>query len=132
MPLSDNVNVSASGAVLHTSNVYNAEYTEIDYDPPQATPKPDYSGYALLSQTEARQKADAALSAKYAHFFISAIASVSCRFIGEGQGDPYFGENYYDFTYFDADNRMQFSCIVNGYTGKILYLFGNLPGEGNG
>ena len=62
----------------------------------------------------------------------AAIASVSCRFFGEGQGDPYFGGNYYDFTYFDADNRMQFSCIVNGYTGKILYLFGNLPGEGNG
>ena len=55
---------------------------------------------------------------KDAHFSGAAIACVSCRFFGEGQGDPYFGENYYDFTYFDADNRMQFSCIVNGYTGK--------------
>ena len=120
-----------SGKVIYTSNVYNAENTEIDYNPPQATAKPDHSNDTLLSQSEAREKADAALSQKYADFSGAAFSNVTCRFSGEGNDDPFFGENHYQFDYY-VDGKPIYSCIVNGYTGKILYLSGSQPGEGNG
>lgn len=120
-----------SGKVIYTSNVYNAENTEIDYNPPKATAKPDHSNDTLMSQSEARQKADAALSRKYAAFSSSSFSSVDVHFYGDGKGDPTFGDNYYQFDYFVNGNHA-YSCMVNGYTGKILYIFGNQPGEGNG
>ncbi|MBQ9264593.1 MAG: SH3 domain-containing protein [Clostridia bacterium] len=120
-----------SGKAVYTSNVYNAENTEIDYNPPKATAKPDHSKDTLMSQSEARKKADAALRKKYAAFSGTTFSSVTCHFYGDEQGDPTFGENYYQFDYY-VNGNATYSCIVNGYTGKILYLYGDQPGEGNG
>ncbi|MBQ9307177.1 MAG: hypothetical protein IJ229_04550 [Clostridia bacterium] len=121
---------AASGKAVYTNNVYQAEYTEIDYNPPEVTESVDHTGETLLSESSARAKADAALSTKYPDFAHASFSQVQSRFHGTGEGDS-FGENYYQFDYFE-DGIYTYSCYVNGYTGKILYLFGHLPDEGNG
>ena len=122
---------AASGDVLYTSNEYNSDLTEIDYDPtPEPTPRPMGTD---MGESAARQKADAALESAYPEFDISSIDWVRCKYFGLDEEDgSSWDKPYYQFDYFTEEGDAIYCAVVNAYTGKILYTFGSLPGEGNG
>lgn len=120
-----------TGEVLYTSNQYNSDLTEIDYDPtPEPTPRPIGTD---MGESAARQLADAALESAYPEFDISSIDWVRCKYFGLDEEDgSSWDKPYYQFDYFTEEGDAIYCAVVNAYTGKILYTFGSLPGEGNG
>ncbi|MBE5775936.1 MAG: hypothetical protein E7326_00335 [Clostridiales bacterium] len=122
---------AATGDVLYTSNKYNSDLTEIDYDPtPAPTPRPVGTD---MGESAARQKADAALENAYPEFDIAGIDWVRCKYYGLDEEDgTSWDKPYYQFDYFIEDGDSPYCAVVHAYTGEILYLFGSLPGEGNG
>lgn len=118
---------AATGEVLYTSNQYNSDLTEIDYDPtPEPTQKPEGE---RMGESAARQIADEALRGRYPEFEGTSISYVRCQLQEE---DFSFDTPHYQFDYFTEDGDSPYCVIVHAITGKILYIFGSLPGEGNG
>lgn len=115
-----------SGKVLYHTDVWNPADTEIDYSEPE--PTPDYSGSEKISQSRARSIADSTLARKYPEFAGAEITSVSEKLKTEGGS---FETPYYQFDYF-INGQLAYTCIVHAVTEKILYTFGDLPGEANG
>lgn len=115
-----------SSHVLYHTDVWQSANTEIEYVTP--TPVPDYSGNERISQAAARSIADAALAGKYPDFSGATFSSVSVRLSEEGFG---FEPPYYQFDYY-VNDVYAFSCIVHAITEKVLYTWGDLPGETNG
>ena len=119
----------ATGEVLYTSNQYNSDLTEIDYDPtPEPTPRPMGTD---MGESAARQIADAALKRSYPEFDPAQIDWVRCIYYDLDSSGGW-DKPYYQFDYFSEDGDMQYEIMVHAYTGNILYMFGGLPGEGNG
>ncbi|MBR0319867.1 MAG: hypothetical protein IIX10_02315, partial [Clostridia bacterium] len=115
--------------VLYTSNQYNSDLTEIDYDPtPEPTPRPEGTD---MGESAARQIADGALRSSYPEFDIGNIDWVRCIYYDLDSSGGW-DKPYYQFDYFTADGDMAYEVMVHAYTGSILYIFGGLPGEGNG
>ena len=118
-----------TGEVLYTSNQYNSDLTEIDYDPtPEPTPRPEGED---MGESAARQIADGALRSSYPEFDPGQIDWVRCIYYDLDSSGGW-DKPYYQFDYFTADGDMAYEVMVHAYTGSILYIFGGLPGEGNG
>lgn len=115
-----------SGSVLYHTNVWNSADTEIDYSEPEATP--DYSGAELISESRARSIADSTLTRKYPEFAGAGITSVNAQL---DYDDGAFETPHYQFDYF-INGQLAYTCIVHAVTEKVLYTYGDIPGEVNG
>lgn len=115
-----------TGEVIYTANTWDPLLTEIDYSTP--TPAPVYESTVLIGKDAARAIADDALRGKYPDFASASISHVNERFSEDGRS---FEPPYYTFDYY-VDGEFIYSAVVHGYTGRVLYLVGGLPGEGNG
>lgn len=92
---------------------------------PQVTAEPEQE----LSQSAARSRADQYLAGRYPDFSGAQIASVRCRYATE---DGSFDTPYYQFDYFTADGQLAYEIMIHAPSGRVLYVYGDLPGEGNG
>jgi len=116
-----------NGAVLYHSDVGDASMTEIDYSTP--TPAPEYESTVDIGRSRARSIADSHLAGKYPHFASSSFSAVKVQFVTKGGGG--FETPHYQFDYYE-EGQFAFEVIVHAWTGKILYSWGDLPGEANG
>ena len=80
-------------------------------------------GKTRLTEKDARARADQTLSFNYDGFSKEKFSEVKCEFFGESTDDPYFGSNYYQVDYI-KNGKALYQCVVNGYTGKVLYWSG--------
>lgn len=115
-----------SGKALYHTDVWSGANTEIDYATP--TPEPVYESTTDIGESAARAIAERTLSGKYPEFSSQTFSSVSASFHEETGS---FEKPYYQFDYF-IDGRLAYEIMVHAWTGKVLYTFGSLPGEGNG
>lgn len=116
------------GSVLYHTEVWDGANTEIDYSTP--TPAPEYESREDIGESRARSIADRHLGNKYPDF-AGGYASVRSQYCAE-ESPGSFEKPYYQFDYFDAEGRLVYEVMVHAWTGKVLYSFGSLPGEGNG
>lgn len=113
-----------NGAVLYT-----ADYTDFGKAPSTTTAKPTATPIPGENTTsQARSIADDVLAGKYPDFSSATFSSVSVHLREEGFG---FEPPYYQFDYY-VNDVYAFSCIVHAITEKVLYTWGDLPGETNG
>lgn len=113
-----------NGAVLYT-----ADYTDFGKLSSSSTAKPTATPIpGEITPSQARSIADTALAGKYPDFSGATFSSVSVRLSEEGLG---FKPPYYQFDYY-VNDMFAFSCIVHAITEKVLYTWGDLPGETNG
>lgn len=115
-----------TGKVLYIANRHDPNLTELDLE--DATPAPVYESTTDIGQSAARGIADKALRGKYPEFGGATFSRVNCR-VAKDAVD--FESPYYQFDYY-VDGDFVYCCIVHAYTGRVLYTYGNLAGEGNG
>lgn len=94
---------------------------------PTATPVPLPDESEYITANVAQEKADDALEQKYAEFCAKGLTVKHDRMLSKrGSENP-----VYEFAYY-VNDVYAFSCIVHAITEKLLYTWGDLPGEGNG
>ena len=118
---------ASNGEVLYHADVADPNLTEISFATP--TPAPVYESQVDIGQDAARAIADKALAGKYPTFSSTTFVRVSCRLFTESGS---WETPYYLFDYYIDDFISPFEIAVHAWTGKVLYTFGSLPGEGNG
>ena len=80
-------------------------------------------GKTRLTEKDARARTDQTLSFNYDGFSKEKFSEVKCEFFGESTNDPCFGSNYYQVDYI-KNGKTIYQCVLNGYTGKVLYWIG--------
>ncbi len=114
------------GTVLYHTDVWDSRNTEITFDTP--TPAPVYESTVDIGKAKARSISDSYLTGKYPDFSGAKFISVTIELVTEGGS---WEKPYYNIVYYMENNEF-YQTAVHAYTGKILYSFGQLPGEGNG
>ena len=114
--------------------LFTADYTSYEYDPPvEDTEKEDVPDMEteseLMGEGAARSIADSALRGKYPAFAGDTFGYVRCQL---RTVDASFDTPHYQFDYFAEDGELMYEILIHAVTGRILYVFGALPGEGNG